>query len=101
MQVDELGLPDKFEWWNVRASIEEWVFKLVNAFVFVPSGAIMLFGGTTAPDGWVECDNASYEKTKYPDLYTVIGNTYGSTATTFQVPPTAAVPVGQIWIIKT
>jgi hypothetical protein len=36
--------------------------------------------------GWLLCDGSYYSQTTFPLLYAVIGNTYGSTSTTFAVP---------------
>jgi microcystin-dependent protein len=51
-----------------------------------PVGAIIAFGGSVAPSGWLLCNGDSHSKTTYPDLAAVLGDTYGVTATTFQVP---------------
>ena len=37
-----------------------------------PVGTIVAFAGATAPDGWLMCDGAGYEKTKYPELAKVL-----------------------------
>lgn len=102
MFLEDLKLPDKFEWWSVRAALEEWAFAVVNNDAFVPPGSMALFALTTPPTGWVACDAASYDNTKFPDLFNVIGTTHGGTATTFQVPPSPYVaPANTIWMIKT
>ena len=36
--------------------------------------------------GWIECDGRTLDKSDYIALYQVIGDTYGSTATTFNLP---------------
>jgi len=36
--------------------------------------------------GWFECDGRSLNKADYPMLYEVLGDTYGSTSTTFKIP---------------
>lgn len=53
-----------------------------------PAGAITIFGGTTAPNGWLICDGSEVSRTTYADLFAVIGTTYGSGdgATTFKLP---------------
>lgn len=43
----------------------------------VPIGAIMPFAGTNAPYGYLLCDGSEVERTKYPDLYDIVGNLYG------------------------
>jgi microcystin-dependent protein len=52
-----------------------------------PTGAILPYAGTMAPTGYLLCDGRSYVKTDYPDLFTVIGTSFGSAdATHFNVP---------------
>jgi len=46
----------------------------------VPIGAIMPFAGVNVPYGYLLCDGSEIERTKYSDLYDVIGNYYGATA---------------------
>ncbi len=43
-----------------------------------PAGAIMAYGGTVAPTGWLMCDGSSYNTTTYAALFAVIGGTFGS-----------------------
>jgi len=42
-------------------------------------GEIVLFAGSTSPDArWLLCDGVSLLRSDYPDLFAVIGTTYGS-----------------------
>jgi len=42
-------------------------------------GEIIAYAGNTSPDArWLLCDGASLVRSDYPDLFTVIGTTYGS-----------------------
>ena len=57
----------------------------------IPIGAILPYAGANAPYGFLFCDGSEQERTKYQDLYDVIGSTYnGSTAlvgvNTFRLP---------------
>ncbi len=102
MTLEDLILPDKGDWWNVRAVLEEWAFKLVNSQRFTLPGTVALFAKNSPPDGWVECDNASYEITKFQDLYDAIGTTHGGSGTEFNVPSEPYVaPANFVWMIKT
>ncbi len=57
------------------------------ASVSVPSGVVSMYGGTTAPTGYLLCDGTSYLRTDFTDLYTAIGNAFGSAdGTHFNVP---------------
>lgn len=58
-----------------------------NLYSTAPIGSILAFASTTTPDCWLSCNGASYLKADYPDLYNVIGDTYGSVDDThFNVP---------------
>ena len=55
----------------------------------VPIGAILPFAGSVVPDGYLLCDGSEVERTKYTELYDVIGNTYGIPSlgvNTFKIP---------------
>lgn len=54
----------------------------------IPSGAIMDFAGSSAPDGWLLCYGQAISRTTYATLYSVIGTTHGSGdgSTTFNLP---------------
>ena len=51
-----------------------------------PIGAIEAFAGSNPPSGWLICDGKVISKDTYPDLFNVIGYTYGGSGTAFQVP---------------
>lgn len=55
----------------------------------VPLGTILLLAhNSTIPAGYLLCDGAAVSRTMYPDLFSVIGTTYGAGdgSTTFNVP---------------
>ncbi len=57
----------------------------------VPIGAILPYAGAEAPYGYILCDGSELERTKYSDLFDVIGTTFNGTAplngvNTFKVP---------------
>jgi len=52
-----------------------------------PSGSIIMYGGSSAPTGWLLCDGASYLRADYAALYAIIGNAFGTAdGTHFNVP---------------
>lgn len=57
-----------------------------GASVHLPPGTIAMFAGVHAPDGWLLCNGADYAASEYPELFAVIGATYGGTGGTFRVP---------------
>ena len=99
MSIEVPNLPDKLDWKATRLVFIQWFSKLQNSQLFVPPGTIAIFGASTPPDGWVECDGATYDKTRFPNLQRALGTEIS--ATQFQVPNAgAAPPVGSIWMIK-
>lgn len=60
-----------------------------SAFVpIVPTGAVLPYGGTTAPGGWLLCNGQAVSRTTQATLFAVIGTTYGDGdgTTTFNLP---------------
>jgi len=51
-----------------------------------PVGTVIFFGSETVPPGWRLCDNSSLNVADYPELFALIGYTYGGSGTTFKVP---------------
>lgn len=51
-------------------------------------GNIIAFSGHNIPEGYLECDGSSVSRSDYPDLFSVIGTTYGDGdgITTFNLP---------------
>lgn len=41
-------------------------------------GSIIMYGGTSAPVGYVLCDGTSYLRSAFPPLFTAIGTAYGT-----------------------
>jgi len=54
----------------------------------IPIGTIVCFAGSTPPENWLLCDGSTPLQADYPELYTMIGTTYGSGggAGTFRLP---------------
>ena len=57
----------------------------------VPIGAILPYAGPTAPDGYLFCDGSEIERTKFGDLFDIIGVFYNGVApligvNTFRLP---------------
>lgn len=60
-------------------------------------GEIIPYAGTTSPDArWLICDGASLLRADYPDLFAIVGSTYGSVdGSHFNLPDLAGrVPMG-------
>lgn len=52
----------------------------------VPPGSVEAYASTTAPSGWLLADGTSYATSSQPNLFALIGYTYGGTAANFNVP---------------
>jgi microcystin-dependent protein len=57
----------------------------------VPIGAILPYAGAEAPYGYILCDGSELERTKYSDLFDIIGTTFNGTVplngvNTFRLP---------------
>jgi microcystin-dependent protein len=55
---------------------------------FIPVGAILPYGGATAPSGWKLCDGAAINRTDFAALFAVLGTSYGAGngTSTFNLP---------------
>ena len=60
-----------------------------------PTGSITMYGGASAPSGWLLCDGTSYITGAQAALFAIIGYTFGGSGVNFNVPNmTNNVPVG-------
>lgn len=62
----------------------------------MPAGSITAYGGSSAPSGWLLCDGAIYSTSVYPELASILGDTFGGDGITdFAVPDLRGrVPLG-------
>lgn len=60
--------------------------QFVNAVSPNPVGSLQAYAGASAPTGWLLCDGTSYSTSVYPELFNVLGYTYGGSAGNFNVP---------------
>lgn len=71
----------------------------------VGPGIIVFHAGQSVPEGWIgiEALRQTFNQTKYDELFAALGSTWGSTATTFNIPAIAdlpPIPGAGRWIIK-
>ena len=54
----------------------------------LPSGSVIDYAGTSAPNGWLVCDGSAVSRTTYAALFAAIGTTWGvgDGSTTFNLP---------------
>jgi len=64
------------------------VTNVVDPATAVPTGAILAYGGTSAPPEFLLCDGSEVSRTVYAALFGVIGTAYGvgNGSTTFNLP---------------
>lgn len=60
-------------------------FKVLNFNPF-PIGLVLPFGGESAPDGYLLADGSSYDTADYPELFSVVGYSFGGSGSSFNVP---------------
>lgn len=84
-----------------RRKIENSVVREENLFppeMLMPVGVVLPYVSSNAPNGWLNCQGQELYRGDYPDLFAVIGTTYGAGngSTTFNLPNLAGrVVVGQ------
>lgn len=62
----------------------------------LPVGSVFMFAGGKAPSHALRCDGSLHSASAYPELFSVIGNTYGGDLDQFRVPNlNGRVPVGR------
>lgn len=61
-------------------------FTALGASNSFAAGMLMPYAGATAPTGWLLCYGQSELTADYPDLYSVIGYTYGGSGGSFNIP---------------
>lgn len=60
----------------------------LNAISTPPTASITMYGGTSAPTGWLLCNGDAVSRSTYADLFTIVGETYGAgdASSTFNLP---------------
>lgn len=70
----------------------------INALQLEVTGAMKLYGGSSAPTGYLWCDGAAVSRSTYAALFAIVGTTFGAGngSTTFNVPDLRGrVPLGK------
>ncbi len=76
----------QYDFQQASTSAVDYIQNKFNYAMQLPVGTIHQYAGGTAPAGYLLCDGTAYLQTAYPNLFAVIGTTYGSTSTQFSVP---------------
>lgn len=87
----------------LRRNFENVDGRLLSLLLGVPVGAIFLYGGTTAPSGFLLCQGQQVKRATYPALDAVIGTNFGAytngsggAGTTHMVLPNLTTPTRHI-----
>lgn len=86
--MPNVGYNKRFEPKYDNDLIPNWYFKeKINQELFL-IGEVKTFTGPNVPKGWLLCDGSVVSRNHYPDLFNVIGTTYGSGdgISTFKLP---------------
>lgn len=60
------------------------------------AGFIAMYGGSSAPSGWLICDGTGLDTTTYATLFAIIGYTFGGSGSTFNLPDLRdTMPIGK------
>lgn len=72
---------------EVTASAAE-INVLTGGISTPPTAAIHMYGGTSAPTGWLLCNGAAVSRSTYSALFAIVGTTYGAGdgSSTFNLP---------------
>lgn len=63
---------------GLQAATKTYVDTTAGGYA-TPSGAIIAYGASTAPSGWLLCDGSAVSQTTYSSLYAAIGTTWNTT----------------------
>ena len=100
IQVDENDKRLDVELNDINESIQNTNNALIDA---VPVGTVLEWMSTNTPKNYLQLNGQSLNIADYPELYAVIGKTYGGTNTTFKLPNQNAganVTLNYYYIIK-
>ena len=91
--AEDLTIPNTFINGNVADANEinanfQAIVDEINALkAAIPVGTMVPYAGALTQTGdWLPCDGTEYSTALYPELFAVIGNTYGGGGGTFAVP---------------
>lgn len=71
---------------NAATSITKAMLVAAVQESIAPAGSILLYGGSSAPAGWLLCNGATLSTTTYGTLFAVVGYTYGGSGGNFLLP---------------
>lgn len=80
LEIGDLDLGGIYDFQRNSAN-NAWILMNENKVIpiYTPVGSVINFAASTPPAGFLECDGATLLRATYPDLFAVIGTTFGST----------------------
>ena len=68
--------------------IDDLIDAAQSISIIAPPGSVMIWAGTTVPEGYLLCDGSEVSRTTYSALFSAIGTTYGAgdSSSTFNLP---------------
>lgn len=67
-------------------SIIQLIRKELQKGNLLPVGAIIAFPSENIPEGFLPCEGQELSRKQYPELSSLLGNTFGGTSSTFNLP---------------
>jgi len=115
---DPFGFPNEFKSWHVRSlETSDIALSMTNVVGLTTTlgldkgqtgtvgllntGSVVLYAGADVPPSSLVCNGTAYTTVAYPDLFAVIGYTFGGSGGNFQVPNIAAPGAGLKYVIVT
>jgi microcystin-dependent protein len=95
-RFNELGIFRKLSTQNKTVAVG--ALNELNRFV-LKTGTILWYAGVEIPDGWKLCDGSIVNISDYPELYSIIGDTYNLPTDTFDTDASFRLPSGTARII--
>lgn len=73
---------------NLEVYDKSYIDGILSGINGVPTGTVISFPSSSVPDGFIKCNGATLPESTYPELFLIIGRTYGgsSVSSTFSVP---------------
>lgn len=70
----------------INDELKEYIKREIASATHIPIGAIFAFPSEKIPEGFLPCEGQELSKIQYPELFQLIGTTFGGTAKTFCLP---------------
>lgn len=69
-----------------ETELKEYIRREILRAVHIPVGAIFAYPSERIPDGFLPCEGQELSCTQYPELFKLIGQTFGGQGNTFYLP---------------